>query len=107
MRAIGQSMLARANRFDEIATELDGGQSRFQASVEAQKETPRCHCGAELSFNTQILSEDPVACWCVCWCRRCEQRSNCDDGGPTVSVYGYGRDSATALADWRMKRDSF
>lgn len=115
-------MLAKANRLEEIASELDGQQSRFQASVEAQNGAPepappplgpRCHCGWLLKFertdwqrDLAALLKDPEGhAQFVCWCARCKLHALQD--GSVVHVYGHGRDESSALADWRMKRDSF
>lgn len=56
-----------------------------------------CDCGEPLTFDPANSNDERFCCWCP----RCARI----DGA--TFVYGYGRDKATALADWRQRMDSF
>lgn len=83
LRAFGQSLLAKANRLEEIASELSG---------------PQCHCGTALTF-------DQNGNHLTCWCPNCKARNERD--GHIIFVYGHGKDRASAFADWQEAVNRF
>lgn len=96
MRRRAASLLAQANELDDMANELQPGQPG-----EVEQPVPTCDCGSMLAFDPPNSTDERVCCWCP----RCHKRSGQD--GCVVFVYGYGRDKATALADWRARMDNF
>lgn len=86
--------LAMSNDLEAMANDL--------AAPKAPAE-PRwlCDCGETLTFDPSSGTGEHT----VCFCGRCSERSNHIPG--VTFVYGYGRDKATALADWRQRMDSF
>lgn len=87
LRAYAQSILARATELDETAARLEPSKVVW----------PTCDCGEPLTFDPANSNDERFCCWCP----RCARI----DGA--TFVYGYGRDKATALADWRARMDSF
>jgi hypothetical protein len=76
-------VVSRINVLDAINAALDW----------CDTPSAQCYCGTELTFTPQ---SDGIGS--ICYCRRCERRSQRE--GDVVFVYGYGRTSEAALANW-------
>lgn len=91
LRRRAAGLLAQSNELEEMANELD------PPSPPKGEPDFFCCCGNLLTFETNVG-------FLCCFCARCKARSAND--GAVAFVYGYGKDKATAFADWQSRMDS-
>lgn len=93
LRRRAAALLAQSNDLEAMAAELDPPKALIDYA-------PNCDCGETLVFDPPNTTDERVCCYCL----NCKIRSNFVPG--LTFCYGYGRDKATALADWRQRMDS-